>query len=191
MSESGFWSVLIIAVGLSADCFAVALSSSISRRTLPILQGLRAALFLGVFQSAMTLLGWWAGNRINEFIAPYDHWLAFALLVFVGGRMIWESLHEKEDGKKTIDITSWWLLFVLAVATSLDALAVGLSFAFLQVNIISASVTIGAVALIITLGGFLAGKKLGEIIGKRAEIVGGIILIAIGIRILVEHLFID
>jgi putative Mn2+ efflux pump MntP len=188
VSGTGFLSVLIIALGLSADCFAVALSSSISRRALSVWQGLRVSLFFGIFQAIMILLGWWVGSRIIEFISSYDHWLAFALLAIVGGRMIWESLHEKESGHKIIDITRWWLLFVLSIATSIDSLAVGLSFGFLHVNIAAASVTIGITAFIITLAGFLAGKKLGEIVGERAEIVGGIILIAIGIRILLEHL---
>ena len=185
MSETGFLSILLVAIGLSADCFAVSLSSSISKRTLPLWQGLRVALFFGVFQAAMTLLGWWAGSRILDFIAGFDHWLAFGLLVFVGGRMIWESLHEKES---STDITRWRYLFILAIATSLDALAVGLSFAFLHINLALASVTIGVTALVITFIGFLTGKKLGELVGKRAEIIGGIILIAIGLRILLEHL---
>jgi manganese efflux pump family protein len=185
VSETGFLSILVIALGLSADCFAVALSSSISKRNLPLWQGLRVALFFGVFQAAMTLLGWWAGSRILQYIEHYDHWVAFGLLVFVGGKMIWESLHEKEQ---STDITKWRYLFILAVATSLDALAVGLSFAFLQVNLALASITIGAVAFIISIGGFLGGKKLGELVGKRAEIIGGVILIIIGLRILLEHL---
>jgi putative Mn2+ efflux pump MntP len=185
VSDTGFLSILIIAVGLSADCFAVSLSSSISRRSLPLWQGLRVALFFGFFQSAMTLFGWWAGSRILQYIENIDHWIAFGLLVFVGGKMIWESLHEKEQ---STDITKWRYLFILAIATSLDALAVGISFAFLQVNLAIASVTIGVVAFIISIGGFLGGKKLGELVGKRAEIIGGIILIIIGVRILLEHL---
>ncbi len=185
MNETGFLSIFIIALGLSADCFAVALSSSICKRTLPLWQGLRVAAFFGVFQAAMTLLGWWAGSRIIDYIAAYDHWVAFGLLLFVGGKMIWESLHEKEE---RTDITRWRYLVILAVATSLDALAVGLSFAFLHVNLAMASITIGVVAFIITVIGFLAGKKLGELVGKRAEIIGGVILIGIGLRILLEHL---
>ena len=185
MTNTGFLSILIIAVGLSADCFAVALSSSICQRLLPVWQGLRVAIFFGVFQTGMTLLGWWAGSRIFDYIKNYDHWIAFGLLVFVGGKMIWESLHEKEQ---STDITRWRYLFILAVATSLDALAVGLSFAFLQVNLALASIAIGVVAFIITFGGFLGGKKLGELVGKRAEIIGGVILVIIGIRILLEHL---
>lgn len=133
----------------------------------------------------MTLLGWWAGSYILEYIESIDHWIAFGLLAFVGGKMIWESLHDKDD---RTDITRWSYLFILAIATSLDALAVGLSFAFLKVNLMMASTPIGVVAFIITLMGFIAGKKLGELVGKRAEIIGGIILIGIGLRILIEHL---
>ena len=188
MSENGFLSILLIAVSLSADCFAVAVSASISNKKLAPWHGLRIALFFGVFQAAMTLIGWWAGSYIFEFISSYDHWVAFALLAFVGGKMIWESLHEKEGEEGKGDITRWWYLVTLAVATSLDALAVGLSFAFLQVNLAMASTTIGIVAFVITLFGFFVGKKLGAIVGKRAEIIGGIILILIGIRILLEHL---
>jgi manganese efflux pump family protein len=183
--ETGVISIFFIALGLSADCFAVALSSSISKKALPLWQGGRVALFFGVFQSAMTLLGWWAGSYILSYIKNFDHWIAFGLLAFVGGKMIWESIHEKEE---RTDITRWRYLFLLAVATSLDALAVGISFAFLQVNLAIASITIGVVALAITFIGFLAGKKIGEIVGKRAEIIGGIILIGIGIQILLEHL---
>ena len=136
----------------------------------------------------MIIIGWLAGRTVIDFISTYDHWLSFALLLFVGGRMIWESLHEKEGEEKKADITRWLLLLTLSLATSLDALAVGLSFAFLKVNLTLASATIGAVAFIITFGGFFAGKKLGALIGKRAEIIGGIILILIGVRILLEHL---
>jgi len=189
VAENGILSILIIAVSLSADCFAVAVSASISNNKLPGWLGLRIALFFGIFQAAMTLIGWWAGSYILDLISSYDHWIAFGLLVFVGGKMIWETLHEKDGDESKGDITRWWYLVTLAVATSLDALAVGLSFAFLQVNLAMASATIGLVAFIITLIGFYLGKKLGELVGRRAELIGGIILIIIGLRILFEHLF--
>jgi len=183
--ELGFSYILVIALSLSADCFAVAITASICNKALTVWYGLRVALFFGVFQTAMTLLGWLAGDKIINYIAAYDHWVAFGLLALVGGRMLWESFHE-EDRK--IDITRWWLLITLSIATSLDALAVGLSFAFLKVNLSIASISIGVVAFIITFAGFMGGKILGKIIGKGAEIIGGIILIIIGIRILLEHL---
>jgi len=186
--ENGFLSIVIIALSLSADCFAIAVSASISNKRLAAWHGLRIALFFGAFQSAMTLIGWWAGSYVFDLIADFDHWVAFGLLAFVGGRMIWETFHEKEGEESKGDITRWWYLITLAVATSLDALAVGLSFAFFQVNLTMASATIGAVAFIITLFGFFVGKKLGAIVGQRAELIGGIILIIIGLRILIDHL---
>jgi putative Mn2+ efflux pump MntP len=188
VSDTNFLSILIIALGLSADCFAVALSASCAKKSLTLWQGLRVALSFGLFQAAMTVIGWLAGRTVIDFISGYDHWLAFGLLFFVGGRMIWESLHDKECKEAKTDITGWLYLLTLSVATSLDALAVGLSFAFLEVNLTLASATIGVVACIITLLGFFAGKKLGALVGKRAEIIGGIILIGIGIRILIDHL---
>ncbi|OGO43630.1 MAG: hypothetical protein A2137_05515 [Chloroflexi bacterium RBG_16_58_8] len=149
---------------------------------------MRVALSFGLFQAFMTLVGWLAGRTVIGFISPYDHWLAFLLLAFVGGRMVWESFRDKDPGGKRTDITRWGLLLALSVATSLDALAVGLSFAFLKVNISLASLIIGLVALAVTGIGFALGKKLGAVVGKRAEVVGGAILIVIGLRILLENI---
>jgi putative Mn2+ efflux pump MntP len=188
MSDVGFYAIFVIALGLSADCFAVALSSSIAKKSLPLWQGFRIAFSFGIFQTVMTLLGWLAGRSVINFISTYDHWIAFALLLFVGGRMIWESFREKEGKESNIDITRWLYLLILSIATSLDALAVGLSFAFLKVNLTLASATIGVTALVVTFAGFAAGKKLSALVGKRAEIIGGIILILIGLRILLGHL---
>lgn len=189
MSETGFLSIFIIALGLSADCFAVSLAGSISLKTVPVRIGIRIVLAFGIFQAGMVVLGWLAGNTVIDFISAYDHWLAFGLLAVIGGRMIWESLHEDEEKeRKRADITRWPMLLTLSVATSIDALAVGLSFAFLQVNLAMASITIGVTAGCITVLGLFIGKKVGGLAGKRAETAGGIILILIGLRILIEHL---
>ena len=188
MTSVDILSLLFIAVGLSADCFAVALSSSCAMKTLTRFQILRTSLSFGLFQAIMPVLGWLAGRTLINFIGSFDHWLAFALLGFVGGRMIWESFHpEREDEKKT-DFTKGWVLLTLSLATSIDALAVGLSFAFLKVNILAASLTIGITCFLITIIGFILGRKVGEYVGKRAELVGGLILIAIGLKILLTHL---
>ena len=136
----------------------------------------------------MPVLGWLAGRTIVEFISGYDHWLAFGLLAFVGGRMIWESFSSKDDRRGDTDISKGFLLLTLSIATSIDALAVGLSFAFLKINIILASSTIGIVAFLVTTIGFVLGRKAGSLIGKRAEIVGGVILLGIGLRIILEHM---
>jgi putative Mn2+ efflux pump MntP len=187
VSDTSFWSILIIAIGLSADCFAVALSAGIATKHFTFTSFLRFPLAFGIFQALMTVLGWLAGRAVIDYISAYDHWLAFGLLVFIGGRMLWESFHEKSDEKHK-KYTGWLTLLALSIATSIDALAVGLSFAFLDVNIAMAAVTIGVTALVITIIAQLIGNRVGTLVGKRAEIVGGVILIAIGIKILLEHL---
>jgi putative Mn2+ efflux pump MntP len=188
MSGIDFPSVLIIAVGLSADCFAVALSRSISRKDSSLSQFFYLPLFFGVFQSLMTLIGWLVGRTVVDIISAYDHWVAFGLLLIIGARMIWQSFRGGEAESAGKHGTGWLVLVALSIATSIDALAVGLSFAFLKVNIAAAAVTIGITALVITLIGSLLGKKAGVLVGERAEAVGGVILIIIGVRILLEHL---
>ena len=185
---SDFISILIIAIGLSADCLAVSISGSIAMQRTTPLQIIRTAFTFGLFQAIMPVIGWLIGRNLVTFVADYDHWIAFALLLLIGSRMIWESIHDHEDKKRKTDITRGLTLLTLAIATSIDALAVGLTFAFLQISIALASSTIGIIAFIVTILGFLLGKKLGQLIGKRAEIIGGIVLIAIGIRILLSHL---
>lgn len=190
MSETGFLSIFIIALGLSADCFAVSIAGSVSIGNTLKSTGLRIALSFGVFQAGMTVLGWFAGSTVIDYIAPFDHWLAFGLLGFIGGKMIWDSFHGNEsEERKSAGITRLPVLLTLSVATSIDALAVGLSFAFLKVNLLMAAITIGLTAFVITLFGLVIGKRVGKLFGERAELIGGIVLIAIGIRILIEHLF--
>lgn len=188
VSGTDFLSILLIAFGLSADCFAVALSGSISQKTWSFWQVFRVALSFGVFQALMPVLGWLAGRTVVDFIADYDHWLAFGLLAFVGGRMLWESFRDSDSRSRDTDISKGLLLLTLSIATSIDALAVGLSFAFLETNIVLASSTIGVTAFLVTVIAFMLGSKVGGVIGKRAEIVGGLILIGIGLRILLEHM---
>jgi putative Mn2+ efflux pump MntP len=143
----------------------------------------------GFFQFVMPLIGWSAGRTVSGFIESLDHWVAFGLLLFVGGKMIFESFHEKETGNASkADPTRGWTLLMLSIATSIDALAVGLSLAFLGEAILFPSVVIGIVALAMTWVGMVAGEKAGTYLGKKVEIAGGLILIGIGIKILVEHL---
>jgi putative Mn2+ efflux pump MntP len=188
MAGTDFPSILVIAISLSADCFAVALSSGISRQSFSFLQSVRLPLLFGVFQSFMSVMGWLAGRSVVDFISDYDHWVAFGLLTIIGTRMIWQSFHDRDEDRVKRNLASWFILVTLAIATSIDSLAVGLSFALLDVNITLASITIGVTALIITLIGMLIGKKVGALVGERAETVGGAILIIIGLRILLEHL---
>ena len=183
-----FLSVFLIAIGLSADCFAVALGGSIAMRTVSRLQVFRTSLAFGLFQVLMPTLGWLAGRTVVELIADYDHWVAFTLLALIGSKMIWESFRSRDRRTENTDITKGILLLTLSVATSIDALAVGLTFAFLEVNIVTAVSTIGLVAFAATAIGFLLGRKASSLIGRRAEAIGGVVLIAIGLRILLTHI---
>ncbi len=186
MSGLDFGSVLLIAIGLSADCFAVALAASTSAAGPSRLQALRVCLAFGTAQAVMPVLGWLAGKNLVDLISGYDHWVAFGLLLAVGGRMIWESFHGEEG--RTRDFSRGLTLLVLAVATSIDALAVGLSFAFLSMSIVVPVLTIGVVAALITAVGFVVGRRASRVLGERAETLGGIILIGIGLRVLLSHL---
>jgi len=180
--------VLPVAFGLSADCFAVAISASISAGQHSTWRMLRTAFAFGFFQAVMPVLGWLAGRTIVDIISDYDHWIAFGLLAFIGGKMLWESFERKEEKSKNTDITRGLLLLTASLATSIDALAVGLSFAFVDVNILLASLTIGIIAFVVTMVGFPLGRKISKVAGKWAEIIGGIVLIGIGLRILITHL---
>lgn len=182
-----FTPVLLIALGLSADCFAVAVSSSVSIRAPSTVQLLRISLAFAASQALMPLLGWLAGRTVVDLVEAYDHWVAFAILAVVGSRMIWESFHSKGNRSKGRDITKGVPLVALSIATSIDALAVGLSFAFLEVNMALASSTIGIVAFVVTAMGFLLGRQAGNLVEKGAEVVGGVVLIGIGLRILLTH----
>ena len=181
-------SILLIAFGLSADCFAVALSSGVTTRSQSRAAVLRVALSFGLFQALMPVIGWAVGRTVVDFIASFDHWIAFALLGFVGGKMLWEAFHHSEEKDKASDISRGWMLITMSLATSIDALAVGLSFAFADINIALASPVIGIVAAGVTTLGFLIGKRAGKLMGKWAEVLGGVILIAIAVRILLSHL---
>lgn len=183
-----FFSIFVIALSLSADCFAVALGGSISMGRTSLVQALRVAFAFGFFQALMPTLGWIGGRSVYQLIASWDHWVAFILLLGVGGKMVWESLLPSERRTEGTDISRGWLLLTLAVATSIDAFAVGLSFAFLQVDIVLANATIGLVAFTIAAAGFLLGKKAGKLAGRRAGLIGGIILVGIGFRVLLAHL---
>lgn len=191
MNTGDFLSIFFIALGLSADCFAVALSAGISITEHTFTRIFRLSFSFGLFQALMLVLGWLAGRTIVDFIADYDHWVAFALLAFISGRMFWEAFHPEQSRDKEVDITRGLLLLTSSVATSIDALAVGLSFAFLEINIGLASPTIGVVAFAVTALGFILGKRVSKLMGKRAEVLGAIILLAIAFRILLSHLFSD
>ncbi len=180
--------VCIIGFGLSADCFAVSLSVGAADKTFSPKNLLRTAIAFGVFQMVMPVAGWLIGQTVVSLISRYDHWVAFALLVFVGGKMIIEFIRGNSTSE-VVDISKITTLIMLAIATSIDALAVGLSFALLRINIFIASLIIGMVALSVSAFGFWLGRKVSVLIGKWALLGGGIILVGIGLRILLTHIF--
>lgn len=180
-------SVILIGLGLSADCFAVALTVGASGKEFSLRNMLKVALAFGIFQMAMPLLGWLVGQTVVSYIEQYDHWLAFVLLAFIGGKMIIEFIRNGTEAE-SVDISRWGTLITLAVATSIDALAVGLSFALLKINIVVAAGIIGVVAFSVSAFSFWLGRKVSALVGRWALLAGGIILIGIGLRILLTHM---
>lgn len=182
-----FLSILVIAVGLGMDAFSVAIGVGATARIISCSNVFRLSFHFGLFQVLMPIVGWFVGVSLVNIIGGYDHWIAFGLLAFVGGKMIVESLNE--DAKiHTADPTKGLTLIILSVATSIDALAVGLSFAVLKIPILYPSIIIGVVAFVMTATGMVFGEKLGKIVGKRVEILGGLILIGIGVKIVIDHM---
>jgi len=174
---------------VSADAFAVALGKGLQLRSRIIARALLIGLMFGVAQAVMPLLGWLLGSTFAARIAPIDHWVAFGLLAAVGGKMLWESLRsdsEEDDGAG--DEVSLAELSVLAVATSIDALAVGVSFAFFELDVWVAVLVIGVTTFVLSFGAVLLGHRVGNRYQRPAEGVGGVILILIGCQIVAEHL---
>jgi putative Mn2+ efflux pump MntP len=185
----GITELLLVAVSLSMDAFAVAVCKGLSMRRINYKRGFLIALFFGVFQAAMPLIGWILGTQFEKYIVTFDHWIAFVLLGFIGGKMIVEAF-EKEEEEKCEDVFRISELFVLAIATSIDALAVGITFALIAPEIgiwVSVSL-IGAVTFILSFVGVILGNKFGSRYKKWAELAGGIILCLMGLKILLEHL---
>jgi putative Mn2+ efflux pump MntP len=180
-------SVLLIGLGVSMDCLAVAIAGSVSMGRVSLRQALRASLAFGVFQAVMLALGWLAGRTIVDIIEGVDHWVAFGLLTLVAGRMLWEARRADEEREK-VDITRGLTLLTLSVATSIDSLAVGLTLGFLEFSILSAALIIGCVTFLVSAAGFLAGRSVGTAHGRWAEIVGALVLLGIGLRILLTDL---
>ncbi len=180
-------SVFLIAVSLALDAFAVSVSSGISVPGFRPKDAVKMALWFGGFQFAMPLLGWFLGTSVSGYIESVDHFVAFGLLALIGSRMIYGSFHE--DAEAAAPDLSPKRLCLLAIATSIDALAVGVSMAFMEVNIFLSATVIGLVAFFLSVVGGMVGSRLGGLFQKRAELVGGVVLIGIGAKILIEHLF--
>ena len=184
------WTLLLMSIGLAMDAFAVSVCAGCALKRVTAVHFLRLSLTFGFFQFLMPVIGWALGLTVRGFIESWDHWIAFALLAWIGGNMIRGGGDDSEDGEScSVDPTKGRKLLILAVATSIDALAVGLSFSLLNINVWGPSTLIGVVCAVITALGLLAGKGLAhaDIFGRRAELVGGCVLIGIGLKILYEH----
>jgi putative Mn2+ efflux pump MntP len=182
-------SLVFIALSLSLDALAVSISSAVCVRDLKFFHALRASFFFGLFQFVMPLAGWYFGSAFSAYIEAFDHWIAFGLLAFIGGKMIFEAFSAKtRRGEKPADIRSPGTLLSLAVATSIDALAVGLSFNMINKGIWINAAVIGAVTFLVCLAGFEFGRRIGALPEKWANVAGGLVLIGIGVKTLLEHL---
>ena len=179
------FSVALIGLSLSMDAFAVSVGSGVSIKDLKPFHAARASLSFGLFQFAMPVAGWYLGTAFAAYIQAFDHWAAFGLLTFIGGKMIWESLRGSDSAG---DIRSLSCLLTLSVATSIDALAVGFSFSILSQGIWIPAAAIGGITFMTCLIGFEFGRRIGAFLEKSAGIAGGLILIGIGVKILIEHL---
>lgn len=185
----GILELLLVAVGLSMDAFAVAVCKGLNMSKINYKRGALIALFFGVFQALMPLIGWFLGVQFEKYIVSFDHWVAFFLLGFIGGKMIAEAF-EKEKEDCCADKFSIGELFILAIATSIDALAVGITFALIAptTGISAAVILIGVITFALSFVGVVIGNKFGARYKKRAELAGGIILCLMGLKILLEHL---
>lgn len=183
--------VWLLAVSLAMDCFTISITSGIIMRRICWRTFLIMAFFFGLFQAVMPLIGWFAASRFSHLIEAYDHWIAFGLLAFLGGRMIKEGASDEDPCN--LNPTKFKVVMALSVATSIDALAIGISFAFVGMNSISSILSpitiIGFVSFVMSLIGSLIGVYFGKRLNLRMEIWGGVILILIGVKVLIEHLF--
>ena len=192
MSHNSVWmeilTIFLLALGLSFDSFAVSVCSGLNLPHIRFFQAVKIAFFLALFQAFMPLIGWLVGNSMKSLIEPVDHWIAFGMLSLIGGKMIIESFisSETREIKNPLHLR---VILLLSLATSIDALAVGFSFAVLLYKILVAVLIIGVVTFVASMLGILLGKKTGPKINRFAEIIGGLILIFIGSKILIEHLF--
>ncbi|NHM15985.1 hypothetical protein GMI69_04795 [Eggerthellaceae bacterium zg-887] len=186
----GLLEIFFVGIGLSMDAFAAAVCKGLCMKRIRVGQMLVIALFFGAFQGLMPVIGWALGTQFEAIVTPIDHWVAFVLLALIGGKMLWDAFHDDEDeavcdAEPRLDVRE---LTMLAVATSIDALAVGITLAFLGVNIVQAALVIGATTFVLSLLGVAAGSLFGSRFEKPASIAGGAVLILIGVKILLEHL---
>jgi len=179
--------VSLIAIGLAMDCLAIAITSGLAIKKLRIHHAAQIAFFFGFFQALMPILGWLAGSGLRGLLATWDHWIAFILLFAIGVKMIYES-QKLPDAKKDFNPFNFYVLLLLSLATSIDALAIGVSFAFLHIPLLLPIILIGLITFFISFGGVFLGHHTGHFFENKMELAGGIILIIIGFKVLVEHI---
>lgn len=183
------YATLILAFAMSMDAFAAALGKGASLHRPGLKEALRTGLIFGVIEALTPLIGWAIGLAASQYVMAWDHWVAFGLLLILGGRMVLEGMRKKPcEPEQAPTRHGFWLLVCTAIATSLDAMAVGVGLAFLQVNIVITALAIGASTMLMATAGILLGRFIGPVLGKWAEIFGGVVLIGIGTSILIEHL---
>jgi len=186
MSE---WAIILLGIGLSMDAFAVAIASGVTAKKMHLRHAMLIALFFGFFQALMPIIGWAGGFFARVYIESFDHWLAFLLLSFIGGKMIYEAIWGDLSQEESSDPLNIYVLFTLAIATSIDALAVGITLSFINVSIIRPALEIGIITFLISLAGAYIGGIFGHLFERKLEIVGGLVLIGIGVKILADHIF--
>lgn len=179
---------LILAFGMSMDAFAASIGKGAALHQPRFREALRTGLIFGIIEAITPIIGWGLGLFASQYIMEWDHWIAFGLLSLLGIRMIVEGSKSQLEQEHKVKRHGFWLLVVTAIATSLDAMAVGVGLAFLQVNIVHTAMAIGCATLIMATLGMMIGRYIGPLLGKRAEILGGIVLMGIGTNILLEHL---
>jgi len=189
-----YYTIVLFGISLAMDAFSVSVTDGIILKKPKLFEAGKIALFFGFFQFLMPILGYLFGTSFSAYIKAIDHWVAFTLLGFIGGKMVWEAFHEKDDCcEKNKNPLDTYTLFILAIATSIDALVVGITFAtpmeLTLVLALLASLIIGVITFFICFFGVYLGSRCGNLLGNKADIVGGLVLVGIGIKILIEHLF--
>jgi len=182
----GIIEIVLISFGLATDAFAASISSGITINKMKIRHAMLIAAFFGGFQALMPILGWACGIWVESYVKAVDHWIAFVLLTGLGSKVIWDAFQE-DDQEEARDPLNIYVLFIVAIATSIDALAVGVSMSFLGISIISPALIIGTITFVTSFAGVYIGDKLGHFFEKKLEIFGGLVLIGIGAKILIEQ----
>lgn len=185
-----FGAILLLSLGLAMDATAVAAARGLAARDLRARHAALVALYFGGFQGLMPVLGWFVGRRLGPLVQAWDHWIAFVLLGGIGGKMLWEARGAPDDDAPRDDgaLFAHKVMVVLAVATSIDALSVGVMLPMLRAPLVTTVVTIGVVTAVLSAAGLYAGRRFGAALGKRLDVAGGLVLIGLGVKILVEHL---